>query len=703
MIVVGFSLVRRSTLILAVVVAASAGLWTYQFSTRQRALERGWAAVVTTLAGDGVAGMRDGDAPQARFSDPFGVAIAQDGTIYVSDAGDSQRIRRLSSDGVVSTLAGGERGFSDGVGLAARFSTPSGLAVDAAGTLYVADTGNNAVRRIAPDGMVSTLAGDGVAGYRDGFGAEARFNGPVGIAVDTGGRVLVADTYNERIRAIAPDGTVATLAGGAQSGALDGDAAAAQFHTPCGVAVDGSGTIYVADTGNGLIRAISPAGTVATIPYTTVDPLRHPTGIAIGAARDIYVADDTGRIVEISTDGAARTVAGSHPGFADGSGPDARFRRLGGLALAAPGRLIVADAGNALVRLVAAPSRLAWRPPASPRIDPHFDADDFASRPLLWPVEPMEGPHEIAGTLGEARGGEGGERFHAGIDVRASEGTAVRAIRDGVISAPLAAADFDTLSESLRLGPITYVHLRVGRQRRGPVMDESRFAGSYDPAGILVGIRAKRGAHFTTGEAVGTVNGFNHVHLNVGWAGEEHNPLLLRLVRFEDTVRPTIPRGGVRLYDELGQPFTRRVKGRLLVHGRVQAVVDAWDQVDGNAARRRLGLFRLGYEVLHDDGTPVTGVETRRATIIFNRLDLTPGAARLVYAPGSGIPFYGGRATRFLYTVTNAFRDGVAAAGVWDSSLVPPGPYTLRILAADVRGNQALANRDLRVTVESRY
>ena len=695
---------RRSILIavvLLVAAAAATALWIWRSGARQRALDPAWPAIVITLAGDGVAGIRDGDAPQARFSDPFGIAIAPDGAVYVSDAGDSPRIRRLSPDGVVSTLAGGERGFSDGVGLAARFNTPSGLAVDAAGALYVADTGNNAVRRIAPDGTVSTVAGDGTAGYRDGPGPRARFNGPVGVAVDAGGRVVVADTYNDRIRAIAPDGAVVTLAGGAQSGAVDGDAAGAQFNTPCGVALDRAGTIYVADTGNGLIRALSQAGTVSTIPTLTVDPLRHPTGIAVGATRDIYVTDDTGRIVETSTDGIARTVAGSRPGFADGGGADARFRRLGSLALAAPGRLIVADAGNALVRLVGAPSRVEWRPPSSPRLAPHFDADTFALGPLLWPLEPMEGPHEIAGTLGEARGGEGGERFHAGIDVHAEEGTPVRAIRDGVVSAPLAAADFGTLVESLRIGPVTYVHLRVGRQKRGPAFDESRFAGSYDLDGVLVGMRVKRGARFATGEAVGTVNAFNHVHLNVGWPGEEHNPLLLRLVQFVDTVRPTIPRGGVRVYDELGQPFTRREKGRLVVHGRVQAVVDAWDQVDGNARRRRLGLFRLGYEVLHDDGSPVAGFEAPGDTLVFNRLAIAPDAARLVYAPGSGIPFYGRRATRFLYIVTNNFHDGVAAAGLWDSRILVPGPYTLRIHAADVRGNEALANRDLRLMVDN--
>ena len=164
--------------------------------------------------------------------------------------------------------------------------------MDAAGTLYVADTGNNAVRRIAPDGTVSTVAGDGTAGYRDGPGAQARFNGPVGVAVDAGGRVLVADTYNDRIRAIAPDGAVVTLAGGAQSGAADGDAAGAQFNTPCGVAVDSAGTIYVADTGNGLIRFISPDGTVGTIHSRSAVCRRHspvcrcPFQSAAGRRRD---------------------------------------------------------------------------------------------------------------------------------------------------------------------------------------------------------------------------------------------------------------------------------------------------------------------------------------------------------------------------------------------------------------------------------
>ena len=200
--------------------AAGAGaFWQWRLRPRVVPLEADWSAVVRVLAGDGVAGMRDGEADRARFSDPFGVAIAADGTIYVADAGDAQRIRRIAPDGRVSTFAGGGSGYVDGAASAARFDTPSALAIDAAGTLYLADTGNHVIRRITPDGIVSTIAGDGVAGYRDGSAAEARFNGPVGVAVDGAGRIIVADTYNDRIRAIERDGTVVTLAGSERRGA----------------------------------------------------------------------------------------------------------------------------------------------------------------------------------------------------------------------------------------------------------------------------------------------------------------------------------------------------------------------------------------------------------------------------------------------------------------------------------------------------
>ena len=432
---------------------------------------------------------------------------------------------------------------------------------------------------------------------------QARFNGPVGLTVDTGGRVIVADSYNDRIRAIAPDGTVSTLAGSGAPGASDGLAAHAQFDTPCGVAIDPGGRIHVADTGNGRLRVIDPGGHVSTHALPLPEGFARPLGIAHAADGALYVTEGRGRVIEVA-DGATRTIAGSTPGFAEGPGDVAQFRSPAGVAVTTPGRLVVADTGNALVRVVAARSRIEPRAPASSRVAPRFDYEAFGGAPLLWPVAPMEGPHEIAGTLGEARGGEGFERFHAGIDVRIEEGTPILAVRDGVVSHPIATDDFGSLNEWLRIGSLSYVHVRAGRSWDNHVLDAERFVPTYDESGTLVRVRVKRGARFATGEVIGTVNPFNHVHLNIGWSGEEYNPLQFHLMNFDDTVPPTIARGGVRVFDEYGQRLTRRARGRLIVSGHVQIVVDAWDQTDGNRSERRLGLYDLGYQILNRDGLP---------------------------------------------------------------------------------------------------
>jgi sugar lactone lactonase YvrE len=650
-----------------------------------------WRPVVRVLAGTGVPGNLDGDAHQARFSDPFGVASASDGAVFIADGGAANRIRRIAPDGTVTTVAASEGGFD----------APSGLAFDPSGALYVADTGNNAIRRVAPDGTVTTIAGSGAAGYLDGPAAEAQFNGPVGIAVDKSGRIFVADTYNDRIRVIDPSAQVWTLAGTGHPGAMDGRAVEASFDTPSGIAVDKAGTIFVADTGNGAVRAIAPDGTVTTVGPLPDDGLFRPIGIAAAGDRVLYVTDDRGRIVEIVPGVRARVLAGSRPGFADGDGQTARFRSLAGIAASGPGRLVVCDSRNALVRVVAAPARLGLLPPAPTSVAPAFDAEAFRELPLFWPLAPMDGPFEITGTLGELRGGEGGERFHAGLDIHASEGTPVLAVRDGTVSGPAAASEFGTLNESVRIGALTYVHVRVGRDRSGAILDPSRFVGSYDDDGKLVRVRVRRGARFRTGEVVGSANAFNHVHLNVGWPGEEYNPLAFSLLHFEDSVPPAIARGGVVVFGEGGQRLTARRRGRLVVSGTIHIVVDAWDQVDGNEPRRRLGVYRLGYQILDRSGRPMPGFERPLETIRFDRMIPGSEAARLAYASGSGIPFYGRRRTRFLYVVTNRLEGGVATAGGWDSSSVAPGDYILRVLAEDIRGNAALANRDVPITVGS--
>ena len=677
-----------------------AAAWLWLRRPREDVLHPGWTAVVTVFAGDGVAGSADGGAGRSRILDPFGVVPGPEGSVFITDSGPSPRIRVVTGDGEIRTIAGGDRGFADGTGRAARFSTLSGLAMDRRGDLVVADTGNHTIRRVTPAGAVSTLAGTLTPGYRDGVGSAAMFNGPLGVAIDASGRVVVADTYNDRIRAVHPDGTVVTLAGSGVRGFKDGAAAEAAFDTPGGIAIDTASTVFVADTGNNAVRAIGPDGTVTTVGPPPPEGLWRPVGITASQDGFLYVTDDRGRVVEIQPGVRARLLAGSRPGFADGTGGQARFRALAGIALVRPGLMVVADARNALLRLVGARSAVGLRPPSSPRIEPGFDEQGFASKPLLWPLGPMEGPYEVTGTLGEIRGGEGSERFHAGLDVHAPQGSPVRVVRAGAVTGAISASDFGTLNESVRIGPVTYVHLRVGRDVKGDILDDGRFVGTYDDVGRLTGIRIRRGASFSTGDVIGSVNQFNHVHMNVGWPGEEHNPLKFGLVQFTDRVPPTITRGGIRLLREDGSPAERE-RGRWVLSGRAQIVVDAWDQSDGNERRRRLGLYSLGYQVLTPEGRPAPGFDAPVETIRFDRLVADEEAARVVYASGSGIPFFAGRGTRFLYMVSNSFRDGQATRGFLDTTTLPPGRYLLRIFAADIEGNQAIANRDAPIEVRA--
>jgi sugar lactone lactonase YvrE len=233
------------------------------------------AAVVTTLAGQArLAGSEDGPGTSARFAYPEAVATDGKGSLYVTDGGN-HTIRKITADGtnwVVTTLAGLARspGSADGVGTDARFNDPCGIAVDGAGNIYVADQGNNIIRKVALVGtnwVVTTLAGmAGSYGSVDGTGSEARFNYPGGVAVDSAGNVYVADFGNCTIRKITPAGAVTTLAGLAgKSGTADGTGSDGRFSLPSSVAVDKSGNVYVADSGNHTIRKITAAGVVMTL------------------------------------------------------------------------------------------------------------------------------------------------------------------------------------------------------------------------------------------------------------------------------------------------------------------------------------------------------------------------------------------------------------------------------------------------------
>ncbi len=250
-----------------------------------------------------MAGFADGPGDTAQFNEPVGIVVAPDRTLFVTDS-KNHRIRAISVDGEVRTHSGlGVAGFTDGVGIAARFNLPWGLALDERGTLYLADRGNHRIRTVAPDGRAGTLAGTGAPGFNDGSGEVAQFDGPRGLALSPTGLLYLTDTGSNRVRRLTPDGTVSTLAGAQGDGYLDGVGTAARFSSPRGLAIDAAGQIYVADFGNHRIRQITPDGTVATFAGSGVqgsaDGLEdaaefdNPLSLAVAGDREVLVGEFT--------------------------------------------------------------------------------------------------------------------------------------------------------------------------------------------------------------------------------------------------------------------------------------------------------------------------------------------------------------------------------------------------------------------------
>jgi sugar lactone lactonase YvrE len=307
------------------------------------------------------------DGSPGSFNNPYGVAIDAAKNIYVADTLNNT-IRKISPSRVVSTLAGTAVQFgaaNDGLGAAARFNFPVGIALDTSGNIYVADVKSFTIRKVTPAGLVTTLAGAPFSvGATDGAGSAARFFLPFGVAVDAAGRIYVADSGNHLIRKITPEGVVSTLAGGAaQSGFIDGAGSAARFSTPMGIAVDAGGNLFVADSGNQVIRRITPAGLVSTVAGNAGvsgsndgaalgSKFNQPRGLAVDTTGNVYVADYGNNVIRLVTAaGLVSTLAGSAgiAGEANSVGAAARFYEPVGIALDGT-TFYVADSSNNQIR-----------------------------------------------------------------------------------------------------------------------------------------------------------------------------------------------------------------------------------------------------------------------------------------------------------------------------------------------------------------
>jgi hypothetical protein len=281
------------------------------------------AGVVTTLAGTaGSSGTTNATGSAARFNNPFGVAVDTAGNIFVGDSANHS-IRKVTSAGVVTTLAGtsGSLGSTDGTGSAARFYYPIGVSVDTAGNVFVADYANQTIRKVTSAGVVTTLAGTARAiGAIDATGSAARFNYPYGVAVDTAGNVFVGDRGNHTIRKVTSAGVVTTLAGTAgSSGTTNATGSAARFYEPSGVSVDTAGNVFVADVNNHTIRKVTSAGVVTTeaglagssgsnTGLGSAARFNYPTGVSVDTAGNVYVADVNNHTIRNSVASAPATV-----------------------------------------------------------------------------------------------------------------------------------------------------------------------------------------------------------------------------------------------------------------------------------------------------------------------------------------------------------------------------------------------------------
>jgi len=331
---------------------------------------------ITTIAGDGTAGFSgdSGPATSAQLNAPVGVAVDAAGNLFIADK-ENHRIRKVDTAGVITTIAGdGTAGFSgDGsAATSAQLNRPYGVAVDAAGNLFIAELNNNRIRKVDTAGIITTVAGDGTAAYGGDNGAAtaAQLFVPLGVAVDAAGNLFIAGTGSQRIRKVDTAGIITTVAGDGTAGfSGDGSAAtSAQLNAPVGVAVDAAGNLFIVDKDNQRIRKVDTAGVITTIAgdgtqgssgdggLATAAQLNDPNGVAVDAAGNLFIADYRNeRIRKVDTAGIITTIAGDGTsGFSgdDGAATAAQLNRPIGVGVDVAGNLFIADKDNSRIRKV---------------------------------------------------------------------------------------------------------------------------------------------------------------------------------------------------------------------------------------------------------------------------------------------------------------------------------------------------------------
>lgn len=319
----------------------------------------GLAQEVSTLAGSSQ-GYSNGTGTAAQFNNPYGVATDINGNVYVADH-QNHKIRKITPNGVVTTLAGSTQGSNDGLASSAQFYFPNAIAINSLGEVFVADTNNHKIRKISTTGIVTTFAGS-TFGFADGTGTNAKFYAPLGIAIDSNNNLFVTDSYNYKVRKITPSGVVTTFAG-STIGYTDATGTAAQFDRPMGIAIDTNGNLYLADANNKKIRKITSSGVVSTLAGSnsgysdglgSTAQFANPLGVATDLQGNVYVADmDNQAIRKITPDGMVSTFTGATGGgYLDGAITAAKFRNPTGVATDVNGNLYVADELNHKIRKI---------------------------------------------------------------------------------------------------------------------------------------------------------------------------------------------------------------------------------------------------------------------------------------------------------------------------------------------------------------